>query len=148
MADIYAYARFNETTGKRTLVLRSLDNSIDCGCRFKYIEPEIDMDYNTLINALNVAIDNEAKVSGEEFVTNERNIAPADTVELLDYDTLIEEFNNYVFQIMSKDETQKVKIAYIVEKYLGTGKKVSESTPAQVELIKLINEDLKDQYKL
>lgn len=148
MADIYAYARLNEQTGKRTLLFRSMDNTVDCGCRFKHIESEIELSYKALVQALNDAIDKEAQDTDGQYVTNERNIAPADTVEMLDYDALIAEFNELVYKIMSADQTQKAKITYVVEKYLGTGKKVSESTYAQAELIKLINDDLKDQYKL
>ena len=148
MADLYIYARFNEATGKRSLVIRSLDGTIDCGSRFKLIVPETEMSYEALIAALNDAIDKEAKLTEGKYVTDERNITPTDTIEMLDYDKLIEEFNNIVISIMQADPTQKNKITFIVEKYLGQGKKVSESTYAQVELIKLIIDELKDQYKL
>ena len=36
------------------------------------------------------------------------------------------------------------KITYTVERYLGKGKKVSESTMAQVELLDLIVQEIKD----
>jgi hypothetical protein len=36
------------------------------------------------------------------------------------------------------------KITFIVDKYLGRGKKVSDSTPAQVELIDQIVSEIKD----
>ena len=51
MVDIYAYAHLivKEGIPKRVLTLRSFDNSIDCGSRFKYIAPEIDFSYSALV---------------------------------------------------------------------------------------------------
>ena len=63
IADIYGYAeKYGDENGtsKVRLVLRSRDNSIDCGCRFKYIEPVIEMSYSSLVEAINKAIDKEA----------------------------------------------------------------------------------------
>lgn len=150
MSDIYAYAQKYVDNGvaKVKLVIRSLDNSVDTGCRFRYIVPECDMSYEALAKALNDAIDAEAAATNGQYVTNERNTNIMDTVEMLDYDALLAEFNTLVATIMEKDPTQQPRIVFVVEKYLGQGKKVSESTYAQVELIKLINDDLKDMYSL
>ena len=153
MADIYAFAQkyVEKDSGiaKVKLVLRSQDNSADTGCRFKYIASEIPMSYQDLVNALNEAIDKEAEATGGEFVTTERNIGPtADTPELLDYDSLIQQFNDIAANVMAKDPSQQSRIVFVVEKYLGVGKKVSESSYAQVELIKLIVDELKDIYKM
>ena len=52
LVDIYAYSeKYTDEQGnsKVRLVLRSKDNSIDCGCRFKYIDPIIDMSYQALV---------------------------------------------------------------------------------------------------
>lgn len=150
MADVFAYAEkyTDDGVAKVRLILRSVDNSVDTGCRFKYIVPECEMSYDALVKAINDAIDEEAKVTNGKFVTDEREPLRVDTVEALDYESLITEFNTLVATIMEKDPSQQPKIIYIVEKYLGQGKKVSESTYAQVELIKLINDEIKDVYSL
>lgn len=150
MADVFAYAEkyTDDGVAKVRLILRSVDNSVDTGCRFKYIVPECEMSYDALVKAINDAIDEEAKVTNGKFVTDEREPLRVDTVEALDYESLITEFNTLVATIMEKDPSQQPKIVYIVEKYLGQGKKVSESTYAQVELIKLINDEIKDVYSL
>lgn len=148
MADIYTYAKINSATGQRTLLFRSSDGSVDCGSRFKYIVSETELSYDALVEAINNAIDKEAQATDNQFITDEKVIAPTDTVEMLDYDNLIAEFNVIVTAIMQNDPTQQFNITQTVEKYLGAGKKVSESTYNQAEFIKLINEDLKDQYKL
>lgn len=145
-ADIYAYAeKYGDENGtsKVRLVLRSKDNSIDCGCRFKYIAPVIDMSYNSLVEAINEAIDKEATETNGEFVTNERNITSVE--KTLDYDGLISEFNSLAQQLMEKDSAvYGPKITFVVDKYLGRGKKVSDSTPAQVELLEQIVAEIKE----
>ena len=145
LADIYAYAEKYEENGtaKVRLVIRSSDNSIDCGSRFKYIDPIIDMSYNALVDALNTAIDREANATNGAYVTNERN-APIATKNL-DYDALISKFNELASTLMSKDAAvYGPKITYIVDKFLGRGKKVSDSTIAQVDLLDQIVAEIED----
>lgn len=145
LVDIYAYAEKYEDNGqaKVRLVIRSTDNSIDCGSRFKYIEPIIDMSYKALVDALNKAIDKAAEASGSEYVTNERNVQTV--AKTLDYDALLNEFNMLASQLMAKDSSVfGPKITFIVDKYLGKGKKVSESTMAQVELLDQIVAEIKE----
>ena len=76
MVDIYGYAHLIVKDGipSRVLTLRSFDGAVDCGSRFRYMQPEIQFSYNSLVNALNNAIDEEAKRVGKEFITDERNI--------------------------------------------------------------------------
>lgn len=144
LADIYAYAEKYEENGvaKVRLIVRSTDNSVDCGCRFKYIDPVIDMSYQALEDAVNRAIDKEAAINDGKYVTNEK--IQMSVAQEYNYDTLLAEFNNLASQLMTKDaENYGPKITYIVNKFLGTGKKVSDSTPAQVELIDLIIQEIK-----
>jgi hypothetical protein len=145
LVDIYAYAEKYEDNGqgKVRLVIRSTDNSIDCGSRFKYIDSVIDMSYGALVNALNKAIDKAAEVSGEQYVTNERNNLAVE--KNLDYDVLIAKFNELATALMEKDPAAYgPKITFIVDKYLGKGKKVSDSTMAQVELLDQIVAEIKE----
>ena len=145
LVDIYAYAEKYEDNGqgKVRLVIRSTDNSIDCGSRFKYIDSVIDMSYNALVDALNKAIDKAAEMAGKEFVTNERNNLVVE--RNLDYDALIAKFNELATALMQKDSAAYgPKITFIVDKYLGKGKKVSDSTIAQVELLDQIVAEIKE----
>jgi hypothetical protein len=145
LADIYAYAEKYDENGYASvrLVIRSQDNSIDCGCRFKYIDPVIPMSYESLVDALNRAIDREAAETNGAYVTNERNLTPV--ARTLDYDALIMEFNGLATELMSKDaEYYGPRITFVVEKYLGKGKKIAESTLAQVELVDQIVSEIKD----
>lgn len=146
VADIYGYAeKYGDENGvsKVRLVLRSKDNSVDCGCRFKFIEPVIEMSYKALVDAINTAIDKEAELTNGQFVTNDRNFVSV--AKALDYDALLAEFNSLASGLMEKDAAAYgPKITFIVDKYLGRGKKVSDSTPAQVELIDQIVSEIKD----
>ena len=145
MVDIYAYAHIVMRDGapKRVLTLRSMDGTIDCGSRFKYIAPEVDLSYDALVDALNHAIDEEVRHSGHEFVTDERN---TETIkEELNFDALMEEFTNLVKEIPpERMEYYAPRITQITDKYLGKGKKVSMATRDQVEQISLIVFDLKE----
>ena len=145
MVDIYCYAHtvIKEGESKRVLTLRSLDNTIDCGSRFKYMVPEVSFSYNSLVEALNNAIDEEARHTGKEFVTEERNVEEVPTE--LNFDSLMEEFVNLVKNIdPNKMEYYAPRITEITDKYLGKGKKVTNATRDQVEQISLIVFDLKE----
>ena len=145
MSDIigYAHSKVVDGNARMVLTLRSFDNSIRCGCRFKYIEPEIDFTYDALTKALNDAIDKEANETNNQFVTNERAVAPV--IKEYDYDALMEEFQTIVGHLMEKNSaTNGPKVTQIIDKYLGKGKKISETTRDQAEFIHLIVNEIKE----
>ena len=141
MADIYGYAHQKAAGEMSVLTLRDASGLIECGCRFKYIPVEITMSYKNLIDALNKAIDEEAAETFGKFVTDERVTSP--TIVTYDYDALMAEFQDLVGQLMSSGTTNGPKITSIVERYLGKGRKVSDTTPDQAEFINLIVNDIK-----
>lgn len=143
MADIYMYAIIDEATQERKLILRSLDGTIDAGCRFKYVKPEIPLDYDALVQTINDAIDKEAKEHDNKFVTDKAIAAVAE--KSYDYDALMEEFQKLVGDLMSTDANNAPKIQVIVSKYLGKNKKVVDTTPDQAEFIYLINTEIKEE---
>lgn len=146
MSDIIGYAHTKVDTngqGKVVLTLRSTDGSIRCGGRFKYIAPEIDFSYDALTRALNEAIDKEAAETNNQFVTHERQSAPI--LKEYDYDALMAEFQTIVGSLMEKNSaTNGPKVTQIIERYLGKGKKISETTRDQAEFIHLIVSEIKE----
>ena len=130
------------------ITLRSVDGTIAAGGRFKYIAPPIDADYQSLVDALNEAIDKEAQLTDNKFVTSERNVQSVK--EELNYDEIIKTINetlNSIVNAHSEEEFKEVyqpKIVQITERYLGKGKKISMASRDQVEQLKLISEDLKE----
>ena len=145
MSDIIGYAHpivDKNGESRRVLSLRSSDNTIRCGCRFRYIEPEIEFSYESLTNALNRAIDKEANETNNQFVTNERQAAPI--LKEFDYEGLMAEFQDLVGGLMNKNpQYYGPRITQIVDKYLGKGKKVSDATLDQAEFIALIIDEIR-----
>lgn len=142
MSDIIAYGYQEFGTNDRYMVLRS-DNTIEAGCRFPYIKSVIPFSYQSLVNAINDAIDEEERRSGADAITDEKRTIFK--VKELDYDQLLREFNEITAIKMEQDaEKYQSKIIYIIEKYLGKGKKFTEATPDQVEQMSLIVDELKE----
>jgi hypothetical protein len=141
MVDIMGY--IDVENGQRRLVMRSPDESIDCKCRFKCIAPVIDFTYDSLVTALNEAIDKEAALTNGQFVTEERATAPA-TVEY-NYEGLMKTFGEIAGDLMTKTTANGPKITQIIEKYLGKGKKINETTPDQAEFVFLIVNEIREE---
>lgn len=139
MADIEGYIEVDGA--QRRLILRSADGSVECKSRFKYISPSINFSYQSLVDALNEAIDKEASETNNQFVTTERAAAPV--VATYDYDALMAEFSDLAGALMTRDQSNAPKITAIVDRHLGRGKKCSDATPDQAEFIYLIIGDIK-----
>lgn len=147
MVDIYGYAHTITKDGEyqRVLTLRSTDDTIDCGSRFRYMVPEIPFSYSSLVKALNEAIDEEAKHTGEEFTTSERIKFK---VEELDFDALMKEFGDMVKEWEKDKDKMKTyyapRIQEAVEEVFGKGKKITQATRDQVELVATVVDKLKE----
>ena len=143
MADIYGYAHQSRTSEMSVLTLRSPDDSISCGGRFKYLPNEIPLSYGNLVSALSEAIEKEAAENGGQFVTNEK--LKVTTIEKeYDYDEMMKKVNDLISQLMTLNQSNAVKITATIEKYLGKGRKVVDCTPTQCEQLELIILDLND----
>ena len=140
MVDIEGYIDVDK--GERKLVLRSDDGTIECKSRFSCIDKIIPFSYQSLVDALNKAIDEEANNTGNKFVTEEKEkIAVAATY---DFDSLMAEFKEMATTLMNKSQDYQPKITAIIEKHLGKGKKIGDATIAQAEVIAVINGEIKD----
>lgn len=158
MSDIIAYAYQDATDNERYMILRSLDGTIEAGARFQYMEPKIPLGYQSLVEALNRAIDAEEKNNGTGAVTSEK--VKQIEVKELDFDKLMEEFNNIIINIPGSSDTVQnteegkqfaeywvPRITEITNKYLGTGKKVTQCTRNQAEQLSLIIDELNELVK-
>lgn len=148
MADLYGYAHIEKDADgnpQRVLTLRSPDDSVSCGSRFSNIDATIPLGYDSLVNALNRAIDSV----GEENITD-APLEPVSTVNDLDFDELMGQFNDLIDKLQKasgKDfaSTWAPRITETVGRYLGKNKKVSDCTRDQVEQLSLIVSDLVEQ---
>ena len=142
MVDIMAYIQVENN--ERKFILRSPDDTIDCKSRFKYIEPTIPFGYQDLVDAMNRAIDKEAAMTDNKYITNEKIKTPE--VKTYDYEALMNEFQQIASELMAKNsEYYAPRVTKIVEKYLGKGKKISETSIDQAEFVSLIIDDIKDE---
>lgn len=148
MVDIYGYAHLviKEGVPSRALTLRSLDGTVDCGSRFRYMQPEISFSYNSLVDALNQSIDREAEHAGKQFITDERNTSTS--YEELNFDALYKECSELLKSIPpEKKDYYRPRIEEIVGRNLGKGKKISQITRNQVEQLSLIVYDLRELFE-
>ena len=143
MADIYGYAHQSRASEMSVLTLRSPDDSISCGGRFKYLPNEIPLSYNNLVSALSEAIEKEAAENGGQFVTNEK-LKVTILEKEYNYDEMMGQVNDLISKLMTLNQSNAVKITSIIEKYLGKGRKVADCTPTQCEQLELIILDLND----
>ena len=156
MTDIIGYSRvikMEDGTQSTKLFIRGTDRFM-AGSRFKYTPDYIDFSYQNLVDAIAEAIDKQSKEEGTEFFTSERSNLYLNDNKELDFDELMEDFNNIVNGLIAKyEETGKFqeyyqpRIVQITEKYLGRGQKVSQCSREQVEALSLIVDDLQELVK-
>lgn len=162
MADIIMYTRSvpDENGGEKVVAFCRGTSRYEAGSRFEFFPDHFDLSYENLVNAIGDAVDAVEKKYGGSAVTEERQNAYVDTTTELDFDTLIEEFNNLIANIpgssdveQTTDEGKKFftwwmpRIVEVVERYLGRGKKISDANRTQVDAVSLVVEDLKDLIK-
>ena len=95
---------------------------------------------------MNNAIDKEAALTNNKYITDEKIEVVSGGIETLNYDDLMAEFTKLVSSIPT-DKMESYfapRITQIVERSLGKGKKISNATIDQVEQISVIVDDLKD----
>jgi hypothetical protein len=149
MSDIigFAHPELDEEGNTRTaLYLRGTPRFI-AGSRFKYIKPVIEFTYDNLVDAIHEAIDKEAEEHEGKLVVDS---AERVTVEEIDYDACIEKFNQLVNKLQEVSGAEfgnrwAGKIIELTDKYLGKGKKITETTSEQAEQVYLIVTDLEDE---
>ena len=154
MADIIGYSRIVKTEDnqdKTMLFLRGTSRYM-AGSRFKYTPDYIEFNYKNLTDAIANAIDEQAKEDGAQYFTEERSNLYLQKEEELDFDALMNEFQDAVNRMIkaageSFEEKVSPKITQITEKYLGRGNKVSQCSREQVEALSLIVADIKDLEK-
>lgn len=153
MSDLQGYAHQTKLENGRPevmLTLRSMDGSVECKSRFKFIDAEIPFTYEALSKALNDAIEKEAEMTDNRFVTDNKVKKVIDDAP--DFKQVMNEFKEVVTKAQGGvDKTTfkteiAPKITEITERYLGKGRKVNECTPNQIEQLVLIVDDLKDTF--
>lgn len=146
MCDIVGYSRSidNPESGdtETYLFMRGTPRFV-AGSRFAYTPDRIVFNYQNLVDAIGKAIDKQAAEFGSTGFTDTKATHNAAPIEL-DFDDLMLEFQNCVAVLMGESDSNKDKIAMIVEKHLGKGRKASELRRDQADLLDIIIYELKE----
>lgn len=150
MADIIGYAHpiQNEDGEVKTMLFMRGTPRFVAGSRFRFTPNVIEFNYQNLVNAIGEAIDAEAKANNGQFVTDEK--ANIYTEAKPDFDQLKQDFNTLIKKIQGAtgsnfSTTWAPKIVEITNRVLGKGKRVSDLTPDQVELLEVCYNELVEQ---
>lgn len=137
LVDITAYINIDKN-GERWLYLRSTP-TITAKSRFRYTPDRIPMGYDSLVNAIADAIEEEAKNGGTVVDTP---VEAAPEKKQVDFDALVAEIKAYAVA-MNKMEKMSEYTKVVVE-YLGKGKAVKDCNESQADILMLILSDLRD----
>ena len=151
MADIIGYSRIvtNDKGENVTKLFIRGTPRFEAGSRFKYTPDYIDFTYKNLVEAISDAIDKQATEDGEEYFTDTRSNAYADTTEDLNFDELMDKCSEIINSLIDNNSSDvfesfyQPRIIQITDKYLGRGQKMSQCSREQVEALSLIFDDLK-----
>ena len=141
--DIIGYCRGVEDMdgNKSVRMFMRETNRYVAGSRFKYTPESIELTYDNLVKAIGDAIDAQENAVKGSTTTASYNMHKEE--KQYDFPALMKEVQETVGTIMSTRPEMEHKIVSIVDKHLGKGRKVSDCTADQAELVDLILYDLK-----
>ena len=115
------------------------------GSRFKYMPDYIVFTYENLVDAIGKAIDKEAAENNNKYVTSERqnNYIEKPDMDRPSFKDMKAEAETLFGDLMAKDAGNRLKIAQIVEEYLGKAKKFGDTTEADTDQVWLIVQELR-----
>ena len=138
LVDITAYINVDKN-GERWLYLRSTP-TIMAKSRFRYTPDRIPMGYDSLVNAIADAIEEEAKNGGK--VVDTPAVVTAPEKEAVDFNALVDEIKAYAIAMHKAERTPEY--TKIVTEYLGKGRAVKDCNESQTDILMLILSDLRD----
>lgn len=143
MSDIIGYSKAVETDeGTETRLYLRGTTRFEAGSRFTYTPDYIKFNYKNLVDVIADAIEQQEKADGVTATDNHVNVY--NTSEEISFEDAMSSAKVTIGEIMNNSEDNAPKIAKVIEKHLGKGKKLAEADEDQADLIVLINDDLKD----
>lgn len=141
LVDIIAYLRLSEEDEKRYIYTRG-NEKFEAGSRFPYLKPKIEMNYNSLVEELYNAIEQQAREdntilsdqpAGNNFFSKGR-----------DFSEVIDEAKQVFTKLMEENkESNAIATNEILLKVFGKPMKLSEATSDQQELVELVLDEWK-----
>lgn len=149
LVDLYAgLVKVTDEEGKEHRIIVTQDcPQIEAGTRFKYIAPQIPLDYNKLKEAIEAAIEKEEEATDNPdlFTDEKQNYYKVEKNE--DFEDVKNQINSKISQLMESSENQEamaLRIKGIIDASLGKGRLVAEATAAQLEHLVLIRNQLNE----
>ena len=141
--DVIGYATSEvDSTGKVQAVLYMRGSKeLEAGSRNKYMSAKIPFTYDALLADMQQAIDKLEKEDGG-IITEKPMEIYQDQSEELDFEQVYETIKNIAMALNTAGKFDKYN--KMVEKHLGRGKSVKECTEAQVEILGMLLEELKE----
>lgn len=110
------------------------------GSRFKYLSPKIPFGYNELVNAIAEAIEKSEQIDGVTVVDKAIEIP----VEKLDFRAVRTEAEELWTTLIQRNEENISRLLKKIEIIFGRSIKLSEVTEDQVDLLELMNIEMRD----
>jgi len=133
---------------ERRLYFRGTD-TFKAGSRYKYVPQYCIATYETLRDTVLEAIEKQEKETPATIAASApRRVESATDFEETEYDftALMLEFKEITANLIEQDEDNAEKIANLIEKELGPGKKVSQLKKNQAELLYVVVQTLKTEF--
>jgi len=141
--DIMGYARIVQVpeVGEKTYLYMRATIRFEAGSRFPFTPPYIEFGYKNLVDSIADAIEKQAAEDPESVVDYQ---IKSPIVEEKTWEDVLEDFNKIAKTLMEKDKKNKDKIARVVERHIGKGRKVNELDANNKDIVELINEELEE----
>lgn len=135
----------NEDGAKERIIVTQDCSQIEAGTRFRFLAPQIKLNYNELKEAITEAIQKEEEAIGNPdlFTSEKLNYYKVEKNE--DFEKVKNDINTKINELMessSNQEAMALRIKGIIDSALGKGKLVADATAAQLEHLILIRNDL------
>lgn len=149
LVDIYAglVEIIDEEGNKQRIIVTQDCPQIEAGTRFKYLAPQIPLNFNALKKAIEDSIAKEQEeINNPDLFTDEKlNYYKIEKNE--DFEEVKEQINKKINNLMENTgnkESMALRIKGIVDNALGKDRLVAEATAAQLEHLILIRNELND----
>jgi len=147
--DIVVYVQSNGIDSENKVIKSSgflaQTDAFFARSRFDYIDTKlVEFTAENLETAIIEAIERQEKAEGIKAVSYQEQKTTFES-EKFDYDKLMEDIGAIGEKFINANKANE--LVAIVEKHLGKGKKVSECTNTQVEIMAVIKNDLVDKAK-
>lgn len=145
MADIIGYSRIIENESGESAVALYMRGTthFEAGSRWKHTPDYIEFTYDNLVDAIQNAIEKQAEEDNVKPIDSHVNVYKEEKIE--SYKIVRERIDGLIATIQEIDGEESVeKIGNIIHEHFGVGRHIDEAGQEQVDILLLIEGDLRD----